>query len=334
MNQPAYPAHFLPPPPGALTIGQVLDRTYMLIRTNLRLLAGLAVVPSAAFFLIFGVVLAVFFVPILSQLPHQPDPENLARLFNPGAFIPLIIIITVVNGAVFSLYLAAASHAVTQADCGVKVTIRESYTVAWNRAGEYLLLLLLLYACTFLPALLIELLMFSGIGNAVSNQAAANPALIALIPLGMLLYFAAFVFAILVALRLSLAFPVCVVEQLPAWPALKRSSQLTKGAKGRIFLILLVIYAFSYLFTLVLFAILGALGGLGCLLALALGIHLASPLGYAALTLFGICALLGLLLYMALSWAGYTTALAVLYRDQRLRKDGLLPASAPSGDAA
>jgi len=49
------------------------------------------------------------------------------------------------------------------------------------------------------------------------------------------------------ALRLSLAFPACVVEHIGARAALKRSSSLTQGTKGRIFLLYLLGAALNWL---------------------------------------------------------------------------------------
>jgi hypothetical protein len=142
---------------------------------------------------------------------------------------------------------------------------------------------------------------------------------------GMLFVVAAFVYGILMALRLSLAFPACVVEGISARTALKHSTILTRGAKGRIFVVLLLIYLARYALMLVLFAVLAALGLIFALLGMALSIPLVSPLGYTAIGILGLCALLGLLLYIALSWAGLATTLAVIYHDQRLRHDAPPP---------
>lgn len=99
-------------------------------------------------------------------------------------------------------------------------------------------------------------------------------------------------------------------------------------------MVLLVIYAACYAFVLLLFAVLGLLWLVCFLAGMALSIHLASPMGYAAIAFLGVCAALGFLLYIALSWAGFSTALAVIYHDQRLRKDGPSPAPTQAGEPA
>jgi hypothetical protein len=49
------------------------------------------------------------------------------------------------------------------------------------------------------------------------------------------------------ALRLSLAFPACLVEQVGVWNALQRSASLTHGTKGRIFLLYLLGLALNWI---------------------------------------------------------------------------------------
>src|SRR5579863_8481946 len=104
-----------------------------------------------------------------------------------------------------------------------------------------------MYVVCFFPALVIELVMFAGIGLMSLHKAQPNPIFIVLFPFLSFLQMAAMVVGVIVALRFSLAFPASVFEDLTAWQAIKRSGVLTRGAKGRIFLVLLVIYAATYL---------------------------------------------------------------------------------------
>jgi hypothetical protein len=319
---------------GPMTIGQVLDRTFRLVRANLRLFLGIGVVPAVMSVLIFAAIEAGMAFPMLRHFPKPPAPEDMARLLNPAVIIPLIVLTTLTNAVVFALYLAAATYAATQADRGFAVSIREAWQHARSRAGRSIWLLFLIYVFTFLPAMVIEILVFGGFAMLTLGHSDPNPAVYFLLPLGMLLFFVSLIYGILIALRFSLAFPACVVEGLSARAALKRSGYLSQGAKGRIFVVLLVIYAACYAFTLLLFAVLGLLCLLIVLAGMALNAHLASPLGYAAIAFLGICAVLGFLLYIALSWAGFSTSLAVLYHDQRLRKDGPPPAPPQAGELA
>jgi len=47
----------------------------------------------------------------------------------------------------------------------------------------------------------------------------------------------------------------------------------------------------------------------------------------------GLCALGAMILFISLNYAAVTTALAVLYHDQRLREDGPPPATQQAGEA-
>jgi hypothetical protein len=268
---------------------------------------------------------AAIFVPMIRQFPQPPSPQGMAHLFNPEAILPSFVLLMLFNGVVFALYFAAANYAATQADRGSSVSLSESYSFAWARAGRHLWLLFLSYVLTFLPALVIELAMFGGFSLLSLGKPDAHPAAFLLILLGVLLYFASFVYAVLIGLRISLAFPACVVEGLPALAALKRSSHLTQGAKGRIFLVLMVVYAILCAAIMVLEFVVMFLFAIGFLLISFLQIHLSPPSSYIAIGCGILCALVAMFLYTALSWAILTSSLVVLYRDQRLRRDSHLP---------
>jgi uncharacterized membrane protein len=74
----------------------------------------------------------------------------------------------------------------------------------------------------------------------------ANPqAVVAIIVLSLIFFLLAIVwgvYAVLMALRYSVAVPACVVEDLKARKALRRSIDLSKGSRGRIFLLGLLIF--------------------------------------------------------------------------------------------
>jgi uncharacterized membrane protein len=56
-----------------------------------------------------------------------------------------------------------------------------------------------------------------------------------------LLILLAFVYGLLMTLRYALAMPACVIEDLTAHDAIRRSIDLSKGARGRIFVLFLLI---------------------------------------------------------------------------------------------
>jgi hypothetical protein len=328
MNVPATPASFGPAHQYPMTFGQIFDRTFRLMRTQLKLFIGIASVPSAAYLLIIALVFAVIFVPILTQLQTNPDPAVVYRII-----IPVILITLPLQLAVFALYLAASVHAALQADRGEKITFREAYGVAWKRFGRYLGLLILIYIITFLPALVLELVMFIPMGLFAAHQTTPPTALFILLPVEMLLFIAAIVYGIIMAMRLALAFPASLAEGLTVRAALRRSGQLTQGAKGRIFLILLLVYALGYAAEMVGVMVLMAIFGIGALVMAACGVQMPSVAGIIGIVLASLCFAAFLYLWMALLWSAFTTAFAVIYHDQRLRKEVFLAVPSQAGVA-
>jgi MFS family permease len=312
-----------------MTFGQVLDRIYRLMRSNLKVFVGIAAVPGAATVLIFALAFAAAFAPILRQLPRQPDPRTFLWVM-----IPLLFFATVLNLAVFALYLAASVHAASQAHLGLQVTFRESYAVAWRRGWSYLWLLSLTYLIAFLPVLVIELAMVVPMALFASDKSNQDTVFLFMIPLGILLFIAAMVYGTIAALRLSLAFPASLAEGLPAWAAIRRSNQLTQGAKGRIFLVLLVVYALAYAAEMVGSVVLMVVFGVGALLMAVLQLQPDSLPAIVGIGLAAVCFAGFFFLWIALIWSAFSTAFAVLYHDQRLRKDGPLSVPVAAGEPA
>jgi hypothetical protein len=316
------------------TIGQILDRTYRLMRSHFILLVGVAALPSALLLVMVATFEAVLWIPMIRQFPKPPDPQAMLHLFNPAIIIPVVVVFMVLNLAVFSIYLAAASYASTQADSGIKVTMRAAYGMAWQRAGRHVWLLVLIYLWAFLPLLLIEGAVVLVASLFAHSGATATPALFLLISLAVLLYIAACVYGMLMGLRLSLAYAACVEEDLTAYAAIKRSFQLTRGAKGRIFLVILVVYALLYAGILIAELAAVLLAVIGVLIAAVLHVHLQAPWSYVGIGVLGVIAFVVMTLFFSLSHAGVLTALGVVYNDQRLRKDGLSPAPLQAGGLA
>jgi hypothetical protein len=313
-------------PSGPKTIGQVLDRTYRLTRGYFKLLVGIAAIPSGIVLVLAFSLEAAIWIPMIRQWPRPPSPAAMLHYLSPAIVIPVFVGFALLSLIVFSIYLAAASYASIQADLGVKVTLGEAYELAWRRAGRHLWLLVLCYLCACLPLLAIEAAIVLGIGAFVHGGATAPSTIFLLLPLVFLLYLGATVYAVLMGLRLLLAFPACVAEGLTATAAIKRSFQLSRGAMGRIFLVVLVIYAALYAGIFVVEVAVGMVVAIGILAAEAANLHPAAPWSYIGLGLVGICAFAALILFISLTYAAVTTALAVIYRDQRLRKDGPAPA--------
>jgi hypothetical protein len=305
-----------------MTIGQVLERIFGVLRANFRSIFAIAAVPGLSMFVTYGIAMAAV-APLFISAIKGGKPEEIFHLT--GIFSALFLPIMLINLLVFAVYLAAASYAAVLADCGKPVSFGDAYRVACARVGRYLLLTLAIYAVAFLPALLLEVPMLASSALMGLHKTTPNPAFALLFPFLFTLIFAAFLGGALIALRLSLAFSASVFEGLGVRGAIKRSWALTRGALGRILIVALVMYAAIYIATMVLIFGVMSVGAIGFLL---LGSH--DHYSTQAITSLGVCVgllYLGLMAIMtAGTWASFTAAFGVIYNDQRLRVDGLPPA--------
>lgn len=104
------------------TIGQILDRVYRLTRGQFKLLTGVALLPSLVMLLLVAGLEAVIWIPMIRQFPKPLPPEQMLKYASPQILIPVIVVFTLLNLAIFSIYWAAASYAAKQGGPG-----RESY---------------------------------------------------------------------------------------------------------------------------------------------------------------------------------------------------------------
>lgn len=231
-----------------LTLGEVLDRTAQLYRLRFLVYFGIGVIPAGTL-LVFAA--AVF---VILAWAGSPDANGISSIAgNVVALVLTLIVGLLAVPACFgttALGWAAMSHAAAKAFLGEPISIREAYRSAWARGWRYLWLCLLeVLIVAVVPAGVLMLAMPMSAGLAILARmsglgSAANP----LLGGGVFLLFAALgVYAIWMLLRLCLAFPASVVEQLTAWGAIKRGSNLSKGTKGRLFLLFLLGTALGWL---------------------------------------------------------------------------------------
>jgi hypothetical protein len=307
-------------PGGSKTFGQILDRVLQLMRANWRLFVGIALVPGAGMIAYFGIMFAAYFPVVKSFLLHQTlgfSPMAMVRIA--AAYILGLILMIVI----FSLYEPAAAYAALQANAGTRVTFRSAWVVAWSKAGRYIWLAILRALIVMAPIFVFAALFIGSLGLSLAHGRGGtdSAAMVAFFPLIMLFYLGAMVYAVLVMLRLVLAVPVCVAEDVSAWDGIRRSNQLTRGAKGRIFLLGLLIYAIAYAAFLVAEMVIFFLGAMVALAGMLLHLTMA-PWGYIGIGAAGVVFLCMYILWYACVWAAYTTLFAVVYQDQRLRLEG------------
>jgi hypothetical protein len=301
-----------------MTFGQILDRIFRIVRSHLRPFLAIGIFPICIVIVFEAVIFGALF--LAGIFPHPPAQPNVGAML--WIVLPTSLLFIPITLVCYGLYYGASTYAAVQADNNAKVTAGEAFGHAWSKLGRYVWLLVLRSLIVSIPIFVAALAIGVGglmLGLIPKGGTPSPAALFFLIPLVVLFYLGAFVYAILTSLRLSLAFPACVHENLTAVQAIKRSGVLTNGAKGRIFLVLLVIYAISYAAIMILYAVglfvfaIAALAGLG-------HASLTSPITIA-LIVIGVLAVLALvLLWSAALMAAYSCAFAVFYRDQRLRK--------------
>ena len=166
---------------------------------------------------------------------------------------PHLSAITAIDGAA----AAAISRAVAWVHLGEPATIQGAYRSILPRLGRYLWLMTVTAFVVYLPLALlycgfIGVALFNGLSKGAHAAGAApvgvvdpKAAATTLLIMGVLglLFIPVGIYTILMSLRYSLALPACVVENLKATKALRRSVELSKGAKGRIFVLGLLVAA-------------------------------------------------------------------------------------------
>ena len=336
MSEQGFPSPSVPPAPasvaaprGPMTFGQILDRIFQLMRANWRLFVGIALAPAAGIIAYYAVVIAAFF-PALKPLILQQQPH--LSLMTMVWFAVTYVLGIVLMVVIYALYEPAAVYAALEANAGTRVTIGKAWAVAWRKAGRYIWLAILRALIVMLPIMVFGGVIAGTVGISLARgQGGSNPyAMIMLFPLLMLFYVGAMVYAVLVMLRLVLAVPACVAEDVSAWTAIRRSNQLTYGAKGRLFLLALLMYAIAYAAFLVVEMAIFFVGAIAVLVGMALHLTMA-PWGYIGIGVAAVVFACAYLLWMACIAAAYSTLFALVYQDQRLRMEGVAAAPVSAG---
>lgn len=310
-----------------LSLGQILDRVFRLVRAYWRLFLGIAIVPMALVMVPMCAVMAWWFILLQPQitsrtgaLPHIPVYFPIFAFALNLIFIP-----------VYAFYAPAGIYAAIQANLGVRVTIRQAYSVACRHYGRYLWLIVLVSLYILIPLAVIASLIGGGAFLILRGaQPGSMPsALILLIPAGILSYIGILVYSVLIMLRFAVAYPAAVAEDLSARAALRRSSSLTCGTRGRIFLALLVVYVVAYVASFALMIVAGSIASMCAFAAMAAHVAVGSTAFYVLIGLAAVVYALIMVVYGAVIYAAMGTALAVIYHDQRWRKEGVFPSALP-----
>jgi hypothetical protein len=226
-----------------MSLGEILDRTAQLYRTNFMLFAGIAGVYSGILLVLnlgqIGMQHLLLHLHMAKQLPW----------FTFGFLILIIPLMFIFAGAA----VAANNRAVAWINLGQPATIRGAYASTLPRLGRYLWLMTIVTFFIYIPFIVLFIAYFIFLfayarphqvfaaGGANANPQAAIVFLVVTLAFAVL-SLGAFVYTVLMALRYSLGVPASVIEDLKARKAIRRSIELSKGSRGRIFVLLLLIF--------------------------------------------------------------------------------------------
>src|SRR5579871_6656592 len=226
-----------------LTLGEILDRTAQLYRSNFLLLAGISSVYSGAL-----LVLSLAQIGVLEVLRTNHMTSQILWATVLGALIMWPVMVIVGGFAI-----AANSRAVSWLHLDEPATIRGAYGSILPRWGRYLWMLTITTCVVWLPFGLLYggYMLFIGLyakpkgvlAHAPVKDTEALMVFLGVTALFALLAAGAVIYATIMGLRYSLAVPASVIEDLPARKAIRRSIDLSKGGRGRIFLLALLVVA-------------------------------------------------------------------------------------------
>jgi hypothetical protein len=291
------------------TLGEILDRTAQLYRARFLAFLGIAFIPAAA------LLVPIVAVSLCFAWTGTHSGNYAAVLGGVLGMLAVGLIALPIFVGVSALASGAMSHAASRVILGQATTIRDAYKAVWPRGwrcvGIYLIEILAVWVAPY--ASWFALLMFSTALTALAGIAGIGGggffAFISfLIVIGLVSY------GVWMSIRLSLAFPACVIEQIDAWAALKRSSSLVDGTKRRILLLYLLGMALS---TILSIAIIVPLIIVLTLLPAFRSPEHAQALGTAAL--FIVCG--ARFAVRAITRPVYGIALMLFYYDQRIRQE-------------
>lgn len=292
-----------------LTLGEILDRTAEIYRSNFLLLAGVSSVYA-------GVLLVLSLAEIGVQRGlvalHMND-------YLIGATIIGVVVLWLAIFITGGVAVAANTRAVGWLHLGEPASIGAAYRAVLPRTGRYLWLMTITYFRAWFPCVVVygayAAVLFSYVRP--KGMAGSQPAPVvdqhAVMILGgatvafgfLLLVFG--IFGIIMSLRYALAVPACTVENLKARAAIKRSIQLSKGARGRIFMLGLL-------------ALVIQLG----LTGITQGFFVVVGLQHKGQLPLWMSVLQQILAFLTNTFVGpiYATGFTLFYYDQRVRKEG------------
>lgn len=298
-----------------MNASQVLDRTFYLYRTNFVLFAGIAMIAPALTLLAGLVQVWLLGIPTTPD-PTKMDPEMIRVMLQDmlarGAIGMTVGLAAYAVG--YSIASGATVYAVSMLHLGKTTTIQEAYSRIKPLFGRILALLVRIFAVAAGPLFLAYGLLF-GLMIFILGKMKGAPEAGAILGAGLGFFVAVFgvlggfVWMVYIFCRYALAVPACAIENLPVKFSMIRSKFLTRGSMGRIF----CVYLLTGLIAVAFKSVLQAPAYIGTGMFSMHGMHLnAGWLAWMYAAQF-----IGTMLAGPIS----TIAMALLYYDQRVRKE-------------
>ncbi len=291
-----------------LSLGEILDRTAQLYRSHFLLFAGISSVYA-------GVILVLSLLQIGAQELLTALHWSQYLIWATGLGMVILFLAIFITGGVA---VAANNRAVGWVHLGEPATIRDAYGSILPRIGRYLWLMAITTFIVWVPCLVIygayAVFIFAylgpkGLSGAAGSQRDAGMMVVfGVVTLAfVVLLLAALVYAIVMALRYSLAVPACVVENLKARAAIRRSIELSKGSRWRILMLWIL-------------AIVIQVG----LIAITEGFFFVYALKNQGTLPIALRILQQVIAFFTTTFVGpiYATGMTLFYYDQRVRKEG------------
>jgi hypothetical protein len=281
-----------------MSTGEILDRTFNLYRNNFMLFAGIAVVPPALM-LVVNLMQAGFMAT-----PGRPvrGTAGLAAAGGAAAVVAIIAAIAYLVG--IAVAHAATVFAVSAVHLDRKTSIGESYAKVKGHYGRVVWVIFQVGLRSFVPAFVVIVFAAVFLPLAVKGGGKAAGALVGMV--AVLAIFAAVILGVILYLRFALAVPACVLEDIPAGDAIRRSVALSRGCRGQIFVIYLLMAVISYIILLLFMVPAGIM---------------AATVAKGSPAAAGLFTSLASFLAGALAGPIATIALSLVYFDQRVRKE-------------
>jgi hypothetical protein len=230
-----------------LSLGELLDRTFNLYRSNFWLFVSIMAMPSVFSIPVNALVLSLqgSFLNSAAMAPGRPPvlPSPAVILAAVLAYVVFLIIFL----SVYSIAVAAAVSAVSDVYLGRSSTVHGAYGRIqgkfWRLIGVVLNILLRVMGLGVL-VFGVGIGAIAGVGFLGTR---GNPGLAAILVLLLFFaYMAGLAFCVYFALRYAVSVPALMLENLGVLDSIRRSVFLTRGRRGHIFLTLLVAAVIAY----------------------------------------------------------------------------------------